>query len=100
MMDEGDLDLAIPPSCLDIEVTFVLTPPVVRRGTITALRAAIDTLGRRHPIASAARENLFTTSLESQNNQLTRRRSTSRTRLGTGLEAMVSSPRAVRFSDT
>lgn len=99
-MDEGELDLVIPPNSLDIDVTFVLTPPVVRRGTITALRAAVDTLGRRHPIASAARENLFTTSLESQNNQLTRRRSTSRTRLGTGLEAMVSSPRAVRFSDT
>lgn len=100
MMDEGELNLVIPPNCLDIDVTFVLTPPVVRRGSITALRAAVDAIGRRHPIASAARENLFTTSLESQNNQLTRRRSTSRTRLGTGLEAMVSSPRAVRFSDT
>ncbi|KAF9138368.1 hypothetical protein BGX30_009229 [Mortierella sp. GBA39] len=100
MMDEGELDLVIPPNCLDIDMTFVLTPPVVRRGAITALRAAVDTIGRRHPIASAARENLFTTSLGSQSNQLTRRRSTSRTRLGTGLGAMASSPRAVRFSDT
>ncbi|KAK5808005.1 hypothetical protein F5H01DRAFT_396791 [Linnemannia elongata] len=96
MMDEGELDLVIPPNCLDIDVSFVLTPPVVRRGTVTALRAAVDTIGHRHPIASAARENLFTTSLESQNNQLSRRRSISRTRLGT----MASSPRAVRFSDT
>lgn len=96
MMDEGELDLVIPHNCLDIDVSFVLTPPVVRRGTVTALRATVDTIGHRHPIASAARENLFTTSLESQNNQLSRRRSISRTRLGT----MASSPRAVRFSDT
>ncbi|KAG0322327.1 hypothetical protein BGZ97_007415 [Linnemannia gamsii] len=100
MMDEGELDVVIPPNSLDIDVTFILTPPVVRRGTITALRASIDTIGRRHPIASAARENLFTTSLESQESQLIRRRSNSRNRFGGGLGAMVSSPRAVRFSDT
>lgn len=100
MMDEGELDLAIPPNSLDIDVTFVLTPPVVRRGTITTLRASIDTIGRRHPIASAARENLFTTTLESQNNQIIRSRSRSRSRSGSGLGAMVSTPRAVHFSDT
>lgn len=100
MMDEGELDVVIPPNSLDIDVTFILTPPVVRRGTITALRASIDTIGRRHPIASVARENLFTTSLESQESQLIRRRSNSRNRFGGGLGAMVSSPRAVRFSDT
>ncbi|KAF8945335.1 hypothetical protein BGZ47_002879 [Haplosporangium gracile] len=100
MMDEGELNLIIPPNSLDIDVTFVLTPPIVRRGTITALRVSGDTIGRRHPIASAARENLFTTSLESHNNQFTRRRSTSRSCIGSGLGAMATSPRAVRFSDT
>ncbi|KAG0271044.1 hypothetical protein BGZ95_001218 [Linnemannia exigua] len=100
MMDEGELDIVVPPNSLDIELTFVLTPPIVRRGTATALRSSIDYVGRRHPIASAARENLFTTSLESQNNQLARRsRSTSRNRLGSGLGTTVS-PRSVRFSDT
>ncbi|KAG0379913.1 hypothetical protein BGX24_011077 [Mortierella sp. AD032] len=102
MMDEGEFDMVVPPNSLDIELTFVLTPPIVRRGTVSALRSSIDYVGRRHPIASAARENLFTTSLESQNNQLTRRRSrsTSRNRLGGGLGPMVSPPRSVRFSDT
>ncbi|KAF9138877.1 hypothetical protein BG015_002232, partial [Linnemannia schmuckeri] len=100
IMDEGELDLIIPPNSLDIDVTFVLTPPIIRRGTITTLRASVDTIGRRHPIASAARESLFTTSLESQNNQLTRRRSTSRNRIGSSHEAMGTSPRGVRFSDT
>ncbi|KAF9131725.1 hypothetical protein BGW39_001410 [Mortierella sp. 14UC] len=100
MMDEGELGIVVPPNSLDIELTFVLTPPLMRRGAVAALRSSMDTIGRRHPIASAARENMFTTSLESQSNQLTRRRSTSRNRLGSGHGAMVSSPRSVRFSET
>ncbi|KAF9910863.1 hypothetical protein EC991_005326 [Linnemannia zychae] len=100
MTDEGELSIVVPPNSLDIELTFVLTPPVVRRGTVTALRSSLDTIGRRHPIVSAARENLFSTSLESQSNHRTRRRSVSCNRLGSGPGAMASSPRSVRFLDT
>ncbi|KAG0218576.1 hypothetical protein BGX33_006714 [Mortierella sp. NVP41] len=100
VMDEGELDLVIPSNSLDIEVTFVLTPPTMRRGAVTAHRHNLDTIGQRHPIASAARENLFTTSLEAQGAQYGRRRSTSSTRLGRDVGFPTAPSRTVRFSDT
>ncbi|KAF9923208.1 hypothetical protein FBU30_006726 [Linnemannia zychae] len=100
IMDEGEFDIIIPPDSLNIEVTFTLTPPIVRRRTATALRASLSTVGRRHSIASVTHDNVFTTELENQDNQLRREQLILYNRNGSGHDIIASPPQSTRFRDT
>ncbi|KAF9194914.1 hypothetical protein BGZ50_005547 [Haplosporangium sp. Z 11] len=59
MADVGELNLLIPSQSLEIDVKFTIQPPIIRRGVATALRQSKEQIWRKHPMATAVHQTLY-----------------------------------------
>ncbi|KAG0259072.1 hypothetical protein BG011_002852 [Mortierella polycephala] len=59
MADVGELSLLIPSQSLEIDVKFTIQPPTIRRGVATALQQSQEQIWRKHPMATAVHQTLY-----------------------------------------